>query len=91
MKQMNKKDFVLSYAKRNKITIVQATTEVDRFLNELDSILSEGKDIMFTGSLSFKNVVTKERIGRNPKTGDEINIPSKKVIRIKAGKKLGGN
>lgn len=60
----------------------------------LDSILevivetSKKEEVKLTGYFKTEIKTTKERMGRNPKTGDEVLIPSRKVIKIRVGNKF---
>ena len=47
----------------------------EAFLDEILDILSEGRKIEIRGFGSFKSKKREKRVGRNPRTGDIINIP----------------
>lgn len=85
---MNKGEFVSELAKRTDLS-VNKSNEV---LKEVESIIKEelqrGGEINLTGFMSFKTGVRAARTGRNPQTGETINIPEAKVVKIKAGKTL---
>ena len=49
---------------------------IETFLDEILSVLSEGKRIEIRGFGSFKTKSRKTRIGRNPRTGDSVQIPA---------------
>ena len=49
---------------------------LETFLDEILSILSEGRRIEIRGFGSFKTKSRKTRIGRNPRTGDKVQIPA---------------
>ncbi len=50
--------------------------------------LKHGEKVEIRGLGSFKTKERKGRIARNPKTGEKVKIPSKKVVHFKMGKKL---
>lgn len=85
---MNKGEFVSELAKRTDLS-VNKSNEV---LKEVESIIKEelqrGGEINLTGFMSFRTGVRAARTGRNPQTGETINIPEAKVVKIKAGKTL---
>lgn len=85
---MNKGEFVSELAKRTDLS-VNKSNEV---LKEVETIIKEelqrGGEVNLTGFVSFKPGVRAARIGRNPQTGETINIPEAKVVKIKAGKTL---
>lgn len=85
---MNKGEFVSELAKRTDLS-VNKSNEV---LKEVETIIKEelqrGGEVNLTGFVSFKLGVRAARTGRNPQTGETINIPETKVVKIKAGKTL---
>ena len=86
---MTKKEFIAFYAERaNFETKVDAEKKLDAVLNLFEEILIKGDDINFVGWGKFEVKDTPARIGRNPKTGVEVEIPAKKVVKFKAGKTL---
>ena len=61
---------------------------VDIFFKEIVQTLKKGDsvEIRSFGRFSIRNY--KSRIGRNPKTGEKISVPSKKSIRFKMSKEM---
>lgn len=55
---------------------------------EITKALARGDDFSYSGFGRFYPAQTRERKGRNPKTGEEIVIPAKKVARFRPGKVL---
>ena len=84
---MTKEDFVneIGKALKNK---QQAEAVLDSLLNNITDTLRAGDSVMLTGFGSFKVANRKARKGRNPRTGEEIQIKAKKVPKFTAGKKL---
>ena len=80
---MTKKEFVEKYAEMVGVTQVQAKREIGNMEQIIPKLLVEGEEIPLTGIGIFKVVKTPERIGRNPKTGEEITIPERAVPKIK--------
>ena len=66
----------------------QATMAFASMLESITSSLQKGQKVTLVGFGTFAISERKAREGRNPKTGDKIHIPSCKVPRFKAGKKL---
>ncbi|MDL1971207.1 MAG: HU family DNA-binding protein [Candidatus Desulfofervidaceae bacterium] len=63
--------------------------QVVNFLFEtIKEALKAGESVNIVGFGSFKVVQRAAREGRNPVTGEVIEIPAKKVVKFKAGKKL---
>lgn len=86
---MLKKEFVELFQKKAETkTKAEAERVVEAFLNTLEEALVEDQDVSFTGFGKFEVVERAERLGRNPKTGEDIIIDAKKVVKFKAGKAL---
>ncbi len=63
-------------------------TIVDIIFNSMTESLRSGDKVEIRGFGSFKVKERRSRKGRNPKTGETINIPFKRVPFFKAGKDL---
>ena len=61
---------------------------VETVLSSIKGSLKKKEDVTIAGFGTFKVKVTKPRMGRNPKTGEQIQIPSKKKVAFKASKDL---
>lgn len=85
---MNKKALVLKVASKTELSIKDATEMVDAVLyGALEGLLEEGKvDLGVLGKL--EKVEKAARKGRNPHTGEEIDIPAKFAPRYKPGKAI---
>jgi DNA-binding protein HU-beta len=88
---MNKSDLIDQIAKDAGITKAQATSAVNSFIGATSSALQQGDNLILVGFGTFSVSERAARKGRNPRTGQEINIPSKKVVRFKAGSELSKN
>lgn len=66
----------------------EAERKVELFLSTIEDALVAGEELNFIGWGKFELVERAERVGRNPKTGEEILIEAKKTIRFKPGKTL---
>lgn len=95
---MIQKDFVKAIAKdtneklaaEGKATISEATTgEVVKSLVKVTTdVLAKGDKIMIPGLGTFESRHQEARVGRNPSTGEALNIPAKNVPKFKAAKAL---
>ncbi len=61
---------------------------VDIILNEVKSALKREERVELRGFGIFSTNIQKARISRNPKTGEKVNTPEKKVINFKMSKDL---
>jgi len=82
---LTKKDLVLAVAKDTGITQVDVKRVVQRTLDHLVANLTEGKTIELRNFGVFKVRQRAPRRGRNPKTGQEVPVPSKRVVVFKPG------
>lgn len=85
---MTKKEFIKRIAEKEELSKKEAGDLVETFLTTIEDALIAGEDVQFVGWGTFKVKETQARKGRNPKTGEEIQIAAKKVAKFKAGKKL---
>lgn len=61
---------------------------VNTIFNEITHSLAEGKRIELRGFGAFSVQHRKERVGRNPRTGESVNVEEKFIPRFKTGKDL---
>ena len=85
---MTKAELIRNVAKRTGTTLKLARQIVDATFDEIASALEDGQRLIFPGFGTFCVVERKERKGRNPRTGEEITIPAKKVVKFRAAKAL---
>ncbi|MBM3294400.1 MAG: HU family DNA-binding protein [Candidatus Aminicenantes bacterium] len=79
---MGKKEFAAAMAKTAGITLLQAQRAFASFLDGVQVSLRAGAKVHLAGFGSFDLKVRQARKGRNPKTGEAIEIPSKNRIRF---------
>ncbi len=82
---LTKKDLVLLVSKDTGITQVDVKRVVQRTLDYLIEALKEGKTIELRNFGVFKVRQRAPRRGRNPKTGEEVPVPPKRVVVFKPG------
>ena len=85
---MTKADFIVKYSDKTGETKKRTGELVDSFLLTIQENLLKGEAVQFVGWGTFQVQKKPEKIGRNPKTGEKIKIPAKKVVKFKVGKKL---
>jgi len=69
-------------------TLAQAEAAYDKLFDIIGATLKKGDDVSIHGFGSFKVVNRKARKGRNPRTGEDIQIPASKAVKFTAGKAL---
>lgn len=71
---MTKTEFIRKYAKDHKVSLKNAKQQVEWFLETISDVLIMGESVKFVGHFSMGNKYYKEKIGRNPKTGEEYKV-----------------
>jgi len=66
----------------------EAQTIVETVWDSIKNSLKKKEDVAISGFGTFKVKQTKARTGRNPKTGETIQIPAKRKVAFKASKEL---
>ncbi|MDH3343995.1 MAG: integration host factor subunit beta [Desulfobacteraceae bacterium] len=85
---MNRSDLINSLKNKVALSRKDAGKVVDTFFDALKETLSKGDRVEIRGFGSFSVKSYKPYIGRNPKTGEKINVTSKKLPFFKVGKEL---
>ena len=85
---MNKADLVNSISEKTGLTKSKTNEVVDAFVSSITESLKNGEKVTLVGFGTFATTKKEARKGRNPKTGESIDIPSKTVAKFKAGSEL---
>lgn len=85
---MNKKELINEVSGKVEITKKEVGNIVDAATEVIRKALSKGERVTLVGFGTFQVMERKARRGRNPQTGEELQIPAKKVSKFRAGKKL---
>lgn len=83
---MNKTELVEAVAEKMNTTKKEAEAAVSAFTETVKEALAEGKKVQLVGFGSFEVRERSARKGRNPQTGEEMDIPVTKVPAFKPGK-----
>ncbi|MBG77863.1 MAG: DNA-binding protein HU [Alphaproteobacteria bacterium] len=85
---MNKQDLVSKVADSADISKAKAALAVDAVISAIKETLQSGGDVRLVGFGTFSVAQRAATTGRNPRTGEPINIPASKQPKFKAGKEL---
>ncbi|AIF66658.1 MULTISPECIES: HU family DNA-binding protein [Terribacillus] len=88
---MNKTDLINTVAEKSDLSKKDATKAVDAVFDSIMDSLKQGDKVQLIGFGNFEVRERAARKGRNPQTGNEIEIPASKVPAFKAGKALKDN
>lgn len=85
---MNKVDFVEVILEKVNLNKQEAGQVFESILSAMRQALKEGRRIELRGLGTFGVRTRKPRMGRNPRTGEKVSVPSKKVPFFKPGKEF---
>ncbi len=85
---MNKAELIEAIASKADLTKADAKKALDAFIESTTKSLKKGDRVALVGFGSFSVAKRAARTGRNPKTGQEMQIPAKKVVKFKPGADL---
>ena len=85
---MNKAELINAVAAKTEVSKKDAEAVIAATLDAITAAQQEGDKVQLVGFGSFEVKKRAERIGRNPKTKEAIQIPASKVPVFKAGKAL---
>lgn len=83
---MNKQELVSSVAEKTGLQKKQVETAITATLDAIQEAVAQGDKVQLVGFGTFEGRPRSAREGRNPKTGETIQIPATKVPVFKAGK-----
>lgn len=85
---MNKQDLINQVAEETQLSKKDVGAVIESVFGAIKTTLAKGEEAAFVGFGSFKASERAARKGRNPQTGDEIDIPASIAVTFKAGKAL---
>jgi len=87
---MNKGELINKIAEDADLTKAQAGEALSAFFNCIGEELNNGNKVSLIGFGTFSVTARAARTGRNPQTGEAIQIAAKNVVKFKPGKELSG-
>ena len=85
---MNKTELVAAVAEKAEISKKDADSAVNAVIESIIEAVASKDKVQIVGFGTFEARERKEKIGKNPRTGEEIKIAASKVPAFKAGKAL---
>ena len=86
---MTKTELVAAIADRTGVSKADVEPTLGGFPDIVSQEVAKGDDkVTIPGFLSFEQTMRSARKGRNPQTGEEIQVPASKAVKISAGSKL---
>ena len=85
---MNKAELVEAVAKKSGLSMKDSKKAIDAIIESVTEALKGGDKVVLVGFGTFKTAQRAEREARNVRTGEKIKVPSKRVVKFKAGETL---
>ncbi|HID82442.1 MAG TPA: HU family DNA-binding protein [Chromatiales bacterium] len=85
---MNKSEFIDAVAAESGLTKADAGKALDGVISAITNALKKGDTVTLVGFGTFEKRHRKARVGRNPRTGEALQIKASNVPSFKAGKAL---
>jgi DNA-binding protein HU-beta len=85
---VNKNDLVAAVSDSAGLSKADAAKAVDSVFDSITGSLKGGNEVRLVGFGTFSVANRKESVGRNPRTGEKIQIPASRQPKFKAGKAL---
>jgi DNA-binding protein HU-beta len=85
---MNKSELIDVVAKKADLPKTKAQDAVEAIFDGIKAALKKGGEVRLVGFGTFSVAKRAATTGRNPRTGEKINIPASKQPKFKAGKEL---
>ena len=85
---MRKADFINQVSKRTTLNRKESALAINAVISSITTSLARGEKVEIRGFCCFSVRERGSRIGRNPKFGQKVQIPPKKVPHFRAGKEL---
>ena len=85
---MRKTDLAEVLAKETELTKNKANEAVEIVIDAITDALKRNEEVMLTGFGAFKRRHRSARAGKNPQTGETIQIPASETVSFKPGKLL---
>jgi DNA-binding protein HU-beta len=85
---VNKAELITAMAEESNLSKKDSEVALKAFMNAVVTSLEKGEKVQLVGFGTFEVRERKERVGRNPRTKEEIKIAASKAPSFKAGKDL---
>ena len=85
---MNKNDLIATVSSSTGLSKSDATKAIDGVFTAIGTALKKGTEVRLVGFGTFTVTNRAASKGRNPRTGETIDIPASKLPKFKAGKRL---
>lgn len=85
---MNKSEFIKHISTTHNCTQIEAEKNLDMFVSSVTGALAEGNEVSLIGFGNFSVSKVEARAGRNPRTGETLQIKAYNQPKFKTGQRL---
>ena len=85
---MNKSELIKAAAAKAEVSAALAAKVIDAALDAAVEAVKKGEGVQLVGYANIAVVEKAARKAKNPRTGEVVNIPAKKAVKMKAGAKF---
>lgn len=85
---MNKKTLIEEISSKNEVSKAKALEIVDVVVGAMSKALKKGEKVQLQGIGIFTKAKRSARVGRNPQTGETIQVPAQNVVKFKSSSLL---
>jgi len=85
---VNKSELIAKMAEKSGLTKKDNEAVLKAFIESVEEALEGGEKVQLVGFGTFETRERAARVGRNPRTKEEIQIPASKVLVFKVGKEF---
>ena len=85
---MNKSELIKAAAAKAEVSAALAAKVIDAALEAAVEAVKKGENVQLVGYANIAVVEKAARKAKNPRTGEVVNIPAKKAVKMKAGAKF---
>ena len=85
---MNKSQLISAVAGRTALSKSDVKKAVDTFFAIAEENLQQGEKVVISGFGVFSVAQVSERVGRNPRTGEQVRIPSRRSVRFRSSMEI---
>ena len=85
---MNRSEFVAAVAERGGMSQSEADRALGVILDEIEAQVKKGDKLTIPGWITVSTAPRAARVGRNPQTGEPVQIAATTVVKVAAGSKL---
>ena len=86
--RMNKAELIDRLSKKTKLTKSQSEELLNATIEIIQKAVAKGEEVKLVGFGTFCGLHRKARKGRNPKTGETVEIPGGRIPKFKPGKEF---